>query len=236
MWSIIVFFGINKQIRNLACSEKAVVDGERGGELFDLRDADGVKELQDISLAIVADEIVTRARATDLLYHGLAWMPCNQYRACVQPLVATLTSSPQRIVIEARLANRERPPSVPILAPFTPSLLSGNSLFSFNPCIRVDDIKVLIHPQLMRIFTHQHRPMLRRIRIFLDLVCDQFPQPGLLREPLARQPSHGVPTHLHWSRRLAGQRLGDGDDIFRCAEPNCVSEGYVAFLVTFLAA
>jgi hypothetical protein len=123
---------------------------------------------------------------------------------CVYLSFVTLTSSPQRIVIEARLADRERPPSVSILASFIPYIHSRNSLFPFDSRIRVDDIKVLVHPQLMRILTHQHRPMLRRIRIFVDLICDQFPQPGLLREPLACQPSHRVPTHLHWSRRPAG--------------------------------
>lgn len=88
----------------------------------------------------------------------------------------------------------------------------------------------------MRIIAHQHRPMLRRIRVFVDLVRDQFPQPGLLCKPLASQPSHGVPAHLDWARRPACQGLRDGDDIFRRAEPNRVSEGYIAFLVTFLAA
>jgi hypothetical protein len=88
----------------------------------------------------------------------------------------------------------------------------------------------------MRIITHQHRPMLRGIRVFVDLVCDQLPQPRLLGKPLARQPSHWVPAHLHLSRRPAGRGLGDGNDIFSCAKPNRVSEGYVALLVAFLAA
>lgn len=70
--SSIVFFGIDEQIRNFARPEETVVDGARGGELFDLRDADGVEELQDVRLAVVADEIVAGARAADLLYHGLA--------------------------------------------------------------------------------------------------------------------------------------------------------------------
>lgn len=75
--SRIVIFGIDEQIRNFASPEEPVVDGARGGELFDLRDADGVEELQDVGLAVVADEIVAGARAADLLYYGLAWMPCS---------------------------------------------------------------------------------------------------------------------------------------------------------------
>lgn len=155
----------------------------------------------------------------------------------VRPFLATPTSSSQRIVVEACFANRERSPPVPILAPFTPSTHThDNSLSWLDPRIRVNDVEVLVHPQLMRVIAHQHRPVLRRIRVFVDLVRDQFPQSGLLCKPLARQPSHGVPADLHWARRTACQGLRDGNNIFRRAEPNRVFEGYIAFLVTFLAA
>ena len=47
----------------------------------------------------------------------------------------------------------------------------------------------------MTVSAHQHRPVLRRVRILIDLLRDLLAQPRLLSKPLASQPSNGVPTN-----------------------------------------
>jgi hypothetical protein len=82
-----------------------------------------------------------------------------------------------------------------------------NLLLPNDSRIRVDDIEILVHPQLMRVITHQHSPMLRRIGIFVDLVCDQLTQTRLLCEPFACCSTHRMPANLDGARRPASQRL-----------------------------
>lgn len=45
--------------------------------------------------------------------------------------------------------------------------------------------------------THQHRPVLRRIWILIDLLRDLLTQPRLLRKPLASQTPNGMPSNLN---------------------------------------
>lgn len=42
--------------------------------------------------------------------------------------------------------------------------------------------------------THQHGPVLCRIRILVDLLCDFLAQPRLLSKPLPSKPSNGMPA------------------------------------------
>jgi hypothetical protein len=61
-----------------------------------------------------------------------------------------------------------------IVSTYKTAHVNYNLLLPNDPRIDVDDIEVLVHPQLMRIITHQHSPMLRWIRIFVDLVCNHL--------------------------------------------------------------
>jgi len=142
MRSSIALIRIDKQINNLAWPEGTVVDGGRGGELFHLRDANGVEKLQDVGLAVVADEIVAgRALRICCITASPRCRVVSIVRVCV-PFLATLTRSPQLIVVEASFANRESLPSVPISAVFTTPCMQPNSLFSFDPRIDVNVSRV----------------------------------------------------------------------------------------------
>lgn len=52
----------------------------------------------------------------------------------------------------------------------------------------------------MSIITDQDCPVLRRIRILIDLLGNYPAQPGLLSEPLARAATHRMPTNLDRAR------------------------------------
>ena len=49
----------------------------------------------------------------------------------------------------------------------------------------------------MHIVIHQHRPMLRRVRVIVDVFCNHLPQSRLLREPLAARANNRMPSYMH---------------------------------------
>ena len=85
----------------------------------------GVKELEDVCLAVVCDEVVCWLSFSDALDDGLAWKKSQYGRR--YDVSEILTGSSQGIVIESRLAN-----------------FKGAPLVSINLCIRIDNIKILI--------------------------------------------------------------------------------------------
>jgi hypothetical protein len=48
----------------------------------------------------------------------------------------------------------------------------------------------------MAVVPHQHSPMLRRIRILIDLFRNLLAESGLLGKPLAGKPGDGMPAYL----------------------------------------
>lgn len=113
-----------------------------------------------------------------------------------------LTGLPNSLIIKPRLAHRKGMPVRPV-----------------DLLIRVDHIQVLIHPQLVTILAHEHGPMLRRVRVPVDLFRDHLAQTSLLSEPLARQPGNRMPSYLNDAQRTVGQGLIGRYDIWLVAQP-----------------
>ena len=64
---------------------------------------------------------------------------------------------PERLIGKSRLPHDE-------CVPFLPHYL----------LIDVDNIQMLVHPQLMAVVANEHSPMLRRIWVFANLLGDQL--------------------------------------------------------------
>jgi hypothetical protein len=52
----------------------------------------------------------------------------------------------------------------------------------------------------MAVFPDQHRPMLRRVRIFIRLLGNEFTELRLFREPLAGETADGMPSDFHQAK------------------------------------
>lgn len=78
-------------------------------------------------------------------------------------------------------------------------------------------------------------PVLRRVRVPVDLVGDHLAEARLLGEPLAREAADGVPPDLDGARRAVEQRLRHGDGVGLVAEPDGMLEGELAFVEVLLA-
>lgn len=102
---------------------------------------------------------------------------------------------PQRLVVEARLAHLEGVPG------------AVGAVGGVDVLVGVDDVEVLVHPQLVRVVADQHGPVLRRVRVRPDLLRDHLAQARLLGEPLAREPSDRVPADLDLAVRAVGYGL-----------------------------
>jgi hypothetical protein len=85
------------------------------------------------------------------------------------------------------------------------------------------------HPQLMRIFTDEHRPVLRWIWVVIDALSDHLAQPRVLGEPLPGQSADGMPANLDVARLRVMDGLRDGHDIGRLAKAGRALEGQLAF-------
>ncbi len=48
----------------------------------------------------------------------------------------------------------------------------------------------------MTVLINKHRPMLRGVRVLVDLLRDHLSKPRLLSEPLASQSAYGMPAYL----------------------------------------
>lgn len=90
--------------------------------------------------------------------------------------------------------------------------------------------------------THQHRPVLRRIRILIDLLRDLLTQPRLLSKPLASQPSNGMPSNLNGPQfpvdiSLAGRYhvrlVAEAEGLFE--HDLCLQRSLFAFFKTFFS-
>lgn len=91
------------------------------------------------------------------------------------------------------------------------------------------------HPQLVRVVADQHRPVLRRVRVAVDLVRDHLAQARLLGEPLPGEAADGVPADLDRARGAVAPRLRDGDGVGDVAEAGGALEGELALCVVCLA-
>jgi len=72
----------------------------------------------------------------------------------------------------------------------------------------------------MHVITDQHGPMLRRIRVAVNLLGDHLAEPRPLREPLARQSADRVPADEDLARLVIKFWVALGDDVGRRTEPN----------------
>lgn len=86
-----------------------------------------------------------------------------------------------------------------------------------------------IHPQLVDVVTHQHGPVLGRVRTLVDLLGDGPAQSSLLGEPLAGGPGDGVPTQLDDARVAVDFDVGRGHDVGFLAEAKLVFDVKGAF-------
>jgi len=95
--------------------------------------------------------------------------------------------------------------------------------------IDIDDIQLLIHPQLMHKISDQHGPVLRRVRILADFLGDHFPESRFFGEPFPAHAGDGVPANLHRAERAVDARFARGYYIWFGAEAEGVFEGEFAF-------
>lgn len=84
------------------------------------------------------------------------------------------------------------------------------------------------HPELVRIVANKHGPMLRRVGIRVDLLSYELAKPGLLREPLAREPADGVPADVHAARRITQHGIALWNDAGRSAKSRCALKADLA--------
>jgi hypothetical protein len=76
----------------------------------------------------------------------------------------------------------------------------------------------------MPIILHQHRPMLRRIGILVNLIGDKLPNHRLFGKPLPRGPGNGMPANVHGAGRVVDARRSRRDHIRLAAEAERVLE------------
>jgi hypothetical protein len=67
-----VAFGVNEKIGDFPGADESIVYGQCGAKFLDLRDTNGFEETENVCLAVVGDEVVSRARATNVLYDSFA--------------------------------------------------------------------------------------------------------------------------------------------------------------------
>ena len=95
--------------------------------------------------------------------------------------------------------------------------------------VNINNIQLLIHPQLMHVIAYKHSPVLRRIRILADFFGDHFAEAGFLGEPFPAHAGDGVPADLHRPEVGVHQGLAWGDLVGFGAEAEGVLEGELAF-------
>lgn len=81
----------------------------------------------------------------------------------------------------------------------------------------------------MGVVAYQHRPVLRRVRVGVDLLCDHLSKVRVLIEPLASDTSDWMPANFDGSQGTVKGRVRDRDGIWLMSKANSVFEGYLAF-------
>jgi hypothetical protein len=84
--------------------------------------------------------------------------------------------------------------------------------------IDIDDIEILVHPELVSIVANKNSPVLSGIRISVDLLGDHLAQSSLFSKPLASKATDRMPTHSHWPGWVVGLGRGDGNHAFLSTE------------------
>lgn len=107
-----------------------------------------------------------------------------------------LTSLPECFVVEPRLAH-----------------LEGVPLLSVGLFVYVDDMQILIHPQLVDKVAHKYSPVLCWIWAFSNLLGYHLAQTRLLSKPFACESGDRMPSYLDDTWLLAYVDYSWGDDI-----------------------
>ena len=92
-------------------------------------------------------------------------------------MTGALTSLSQCLICESSLPHLKRVPFAML-----------------DPFINIYDMQILIHPKLMYKFPHQHRPMLCRIRVFSNALCDTLSYARLFQ---ASHAGNRMPSDCH---------------------------------------
>jgi len=108
-------------------------------------------------------------------------------------------------------------------------------LISLDPRIGIDDVEILVHPQLVCKVAHEDSPVLRRVGVLVRLLSDQFPQPSFLGEPFPSEAANGVPANFDGARDSIRDGMGQRDDVGGLTEANGVFEGEFTLVVAFLS-
>ena len=217
---LLVGMAIDEQVADCAGARRTLVDGEARRELLVLADLDGVEEEDGEVLAVVADYVVCGPLLAHVVDYHLAYgggMWCQRGASSKKGgWMGVLTCLSERLIRKPRLSHFESPPFRPV-----------------KMLIDVDNIQLLVHPQLMHIVPHQHSPMLRRIRIFAYLLRDHLAQPGLLCQPFPAHASNWVPANFDGAELGIDAWLAPWDAVGSLAEAEGVFEGEFAFDESF---
>lgn len=60
---------LREEVSDLARTEQPLIDSKSSAKFFVLRYLDGVKELKNVGLTVVADQVVARAGGANVLYN-----------------------------------------------------------------------------------------------------------------------------------------------------------------------
>ena len=125
------------------------------------------------------------------------------------------TGLSERLVVESRLSDLKH---IPFLA--------------IDLAVDVDHVEILVlrqgkaqvvsaasrkqpsyHPKLMRIFVNEDGPVLRWVRVLVDLLGNKLAKPGFLGEPLPCKSRNGMPADFYLSGLTGDLRLAGRDGI-----------------------
>lgn len=88
----------------------------------------------------------------------------------------------------------------------------------------------------MSIVTNKHGPMLRRIRIPVDLFGNHLTQPSIFGEPLSGNAADRMPANFDRAKRPVHDRVRDRDDIGLMTETRRMFESQFSLVEVLLAA
>lgn len=60
---------LREEVSDLSRTEQPLIDSKSSAKFFVLRYLDGVKELEDVCLTVVADQVVARTGGANVLYN-----------------------------------------------------------------------------------------------------------------------------------------------------------------------
>lgn len=82
----------------------------------------------------------------------------------------------------------------------------------------------------MSIVTDENSPMLRRVRILVDLLCDHLPKSSLFSKPFSGEAADRMPSNLHRATWSIDDRLSYRDDIGLTSETHCMLQCYFTLI------